>query len=139
MSADIDMLPHVDFLQFFVSSELYQISSSPSVRIFQEMTRVMEWFQLRSCPELFVGQLYTLCRFYIRKPPIQSHTSQLDSEATIMILVTLLELLSLPIASNFNSNPKNTELFLRLLQAEIQPTSSSQQMYKEISQEFKLR
>ena len=109
------------------------------VRTQREMTRAMEWFKAYASEDAFVGQLWFFCRFYIRKPPRGNNYGALDADALNMVLITITDILYLPAGKKFNSNPKNKDALLKLLEAEIQSNEASKQMHKEIGYEFNLR
>jgi hypothetical protein len=106
------------------------------VRTQREMKNVYKWFKENATEEAFVGQLWFLCRFYIRKPPKGTNYSALDADALRMILNTINDVLHLPAAKTFNANLKNRDALLKLLEAEIQPNEASKQMHKEIGIDF---
>lgn len=112
---------------------------SLSVRTQREMIRVREWFKRFSTEEAFVGQLWFLCRFYIRKPPRGTDYGALDADVLNMILITIADILASPQAATFNSNSKNIDALLKILEAEIQSNDASKQMHKEIGREMRLR
>jgi hypothetical protein len=123
--------------------EIPMISSgtelSLAVRTQREMTRAREWFKNNSTEEAFVGQLWFFCRFYIRKPPRGTNYGALDADVLNMILITIADILASPQAAKFNSNTKNTDALMKILEAEVQSNDASKQMHTEIGRELRLR